>query len=249
MIILSQVNQRTKKQVCGTGGRIRQASLTLECAAVLPLYLIACVVLIMLMNAVKIQGTKNLELSNKVRVLAEAAPLAGSGSDSGSRWIDIRKIERFRFPVSFPGIPKLRILLRARVYPWTGCDGNLFAGSGNDNGSSEHTVLVTENRSVYHTDPDCTHLDLAVFKSTTSEIRNLRNAYGRKYKKCRGFPKNYSGPVYAAAKGDFYYPSENAGSLIRHVSIVSEKECAGLTECERCAAKSGRLIRESHHAA
>lgn len=236
-------------RVCRQKEIIRRASLTLECAAVLPIFFFACITLIMFMDAVRIQGTKNLELSNKARQLAQAAALTGGNGEG--KWIDIRSAGTYTYPFALPGIPRLRYALRARVYPWIGSSDGLSGGQ-KDEGDEEkdnQCVLVTDYASVYHTNPSCTHLDLTILKSTTSEISSLRNAYGRRYKKCKGFPKGYHGPVYAPAKGDCYYPSADYAGLTRHVHVVPRSSCEGMKQCERCAFHDGCLHSEGAYGA
>lgn len=101
-------------------------------------------------------------------------------------------------------------------------------------------VYVTQNESVYHTHADCTHINLTIIKTDMAGIANLRNAYGRKYRKCSNFPYDYDGPVYVTATGDYYYPSLEYGSLTRHVCMKKRSECRGLRKCERCEARDGR---------
>ena len=74
-------------------------------------------------------------------------------------------------------------------------------------------------------------------RTDISNVKNMRNAYGKRYKKCRGFPENYNGPVYLTEKGDYYYPSSDYNSLVRHVSVTEQSECGDLCLCERCAAR------------
>ncbi len=237
-----------KDQVCRRIRKVEDGSLTLECAAVLPLFFIACLTLILFMDAVRIQGSKNLELSNKARQLASAAALAGDSLDG--TWIDLRSVGTYRWLISLPGIPKIRYALRARVYPWIGSENGLRDDAGEEEGSGDDELIyITDYQSVYHTDPSCTHLDLAVIRSSTSEIGSLRNAYGKKYRKCSGFPKNYRGPVYASVNGDRYYPSADYGGLTRHVHVVRRGDCEGLELCERCAARSPRGGDGIHEAA
>lgn len=214
-----------------------RASLTLEAALVLPLYLMACVVLISVMNAVRIQGERNLELSNKARKTAAAAALAGERADGF--WIDISSNYYYKYLFSVPGADGVRIATRARVYPWIGADADAFSdgAGGTDAGTM---VFVTENESVYHTHADCSHLDLTIIKTTTAEVGGLRNVDGRKYKPCSGFPKGYSGTVYVSESGEYYYPTENYGSLTRHISIVKKDECGNLPLCTRCAQMDAR---------
>lgn len=232
-------NVANAAQVCRRSGRSGvlsfAGSMTLECAAVLPLFFMTVLTLILFMNAVSLQVEASLRLSNRARKLSMAAG-AAQGDKRPEAWIDLAENRTFDYPFSLPGIPKLKIAVRARVYPWTGMKGGLRsrkrAGS-----VKEEMVLVTENESVWHTHADCTHLDLSVYQSTTARIGTLRNVYGRRYRRCPGFPEGYQGTVYATAKGRYYYPSSSYGSLTRHVRMVKKQSVADLKECERCAAR------------
>lgn len=207
-----------------------KASLTVESALVVPLFFMAMVSLIMIMDMVGIQVQKNLELSNKARTAAMYGSLAGDNI-SGT-WIDLRMNYPYKLPFSIIPLPSINIALRARVYPWIGKDPEDNWGfSGNES----KVVYVTDYESVYHTDPNCTHLDLTVTATTTSRVSSLRNIYGNKYKKCDNFPEGYSGTVYITSKGDRYYPSLDYPGLTRHVHIITEDETTGKKLCERCA--------------
>lgn len=218
-------------------GRVfRPASVTVECALALPLWFFAVVTLISFMQAVKIQNVKNLELSNRAR---QIAMYSGVIETEGSGvWIDLPQIYTYQYPGALGRIAPLRIALRARVYPWIGYGGS---DAGEEEGADlpeEHaTVYLTDTASVYHTHADCTHLDLSIMRTNLSDVRNLRNEYGNRYRPCSSFPANYDGPVYVTAKGDYYYPSTDYHSLTRHVRMVSKSECSDLRICERCAAR------------
>ena len=209
-------------------------SMTLECAFALPLYLFAVITLAGYMMTIGIQVRENLSLSAKARKIAMYT--GGVGTDGSNIWVDLPKTYIFHYPAAVFGPQSTRIALRARVRSWTGYAGDDDV-SGEDGSSSGETVYVTENREVYHTHADCTHLDLTVMRTDLSNVKNMRNAYGKRYKKCKGFPDNYSGPVYLTEKGDYYYPSSDYNSLIRHVSVADRSECEGLCLCERCAAR------------
>ena len=237
-VLRSRVRRGHKKRGF-TGPRRRKChqavgSLTVECAFALPLYLFAVITLACYMMTIGIQVRENLSLSGKARKLAMYA--GGAGTGTSDIWIDLPKTYTFQYPAALFGSQSTRIALRARVRSWTGYAGDDDA-SGDDGSSSGKPVYVTENREVYHTHADCTHLDLTVMRTDLSNVKNMRNAYGRRYKKCKGFPENYSGPVYLTEKGDYYYPSSEYNSLIRHVSVTDQSECGGLSLCERCAAR------------
>ncbi|MBP3878721.1 MAG: hypothetical protein J6D46_00195 [Lachnospiraceae bacterium] len=234
----SRVRQEYKKRgfmySCRRKRHRLAGSMTVECAFALPLFLFAVITLAGYMMTIGIQVRENLSLSGKARKLAMYAGAAGSGDSD--IWIDLPKTCTFRYPGAVFGPQSTRIAVRARVHSWTGYAGEDDA-SGDDAGASVTTVYVTENREVYHTHADCTHLDLTVMRTDLANVKNMRNAYGRRYKKCKGFPDNYTGPVYLTEKGDYYYPSSDYNSLIRHVSVTDQSECGGLCLCERCAAR------------
>ena len=227
---------------------VLRGSLSIECAGSLALFFFACITLMLFLNAIKLQTKESLTLSNKARKLAAAASVldsAGSGGGSGGEseasdglWIDMPKSISFTYPFPVFGIPKLRIAARARVFPWRGINCSIadltpHDGSGEDAG----VIYLTDNESVYHTHADCTHLDLTIIKTNVADVKKMRNQDGKRYKKCKGFPKNYNGDVYVTARGRYYYPSEQYGSLTRHVHIAKKSDHADLKHCERCASR------------
>ncbi len=217
------------------GHQAVRASFTIECALILPLFFSFCVTLIQFMNALSLKTTESFRLMEKARQLSIAGECIDEVRDTADevKWVDLRTTKTFRFPL-VPGIPALHIALRARTAVWTGGGISPLASS-----SEEEMVYVSDTESVYHTSSDCSHLDLSVFQCGLSEVGQLRNIYGRRYRPCRGFPRNHTGPVYTTAKGDYYYPSPNYGSLTRHMRLVSRSECESLRQCSRCRSKTG----------
>lgn len=217
-------------------GNVRQlnsASLTVECAITLPFFFLSVIMLISFMDAVGLHAEKSLELSNRVRQMAMYAGTLGS--DGEEAWIDIPWTVTYRFPVRCVPVPDMKFAIRARVHAWTGYSGSDEKTEAAQN-SGEY-VYLTENQEVYHTHADCTHLNLCIMRTDMSAVGRMRNQYGSRYKPCPGFPAGYSGDVYITAKGDYYYPSTDYGSLTRHVRIASRKEHTDLCLCSRCAAR------------
>ncbi|HAE44480.1 MAG TPA: hypothetical protein DCG37_02630 [Lachnospiraceae bacterium] len=210
------------------------ASVAVELALVLPLWLFGVVTLITFMQAVKIQNVKNLELSNKARSVAMYSGVIETEGEG--HWIDFSQNYTFRYPGALGNVLPLRIALRARVYPWIGYGGKEDAESAGSTDGNE-AVFLTDHESVYHTHVDCSHLDLTIFRTNMSEVGNLRNQYGERYRPCSSFPVNYDGPVYVTAKGTYYYPSTDHHSLTRHVRMVNKADYPSLHICERCAAR------------
>ena len=217
---------------------IFRGSLTVECALALPLFFLVLLVVISYMNAIGLQVSENLKTSATARKLAMSAYTLESqyDDDVGERvWIDLPSSVSYTLPVSLFSVKEIKVALRARVYPWI---GNRDQTDGDNDDQNNKMVYITENEEVYHTYSDCTHLDLTIRNASLSEVKKLRNDYGKHYKACSGFPRNYKGTVYVTAKGDYYYPSTTCGSLTRHVRMVRLSEVGNLRECSRCAGRS-----------
>ena len=225
--LLSRGNDRQKYSI------LNSASLTVECAIALPFFFLCLIMLISFMDAVGLYTEKSLELSNRVRQMAMYAGTLGSDGDEA--WIDIPWTVTYRFPVRCVPVPDMKIAIRARVHPWTGYRGSDEKTEAAQN-SGEY-VYLTENQEVYHTHADCTHLNLCIMRTEMSEVGRMRNTNGSRYKPCPGFPAGYTGAVYVTAKGDYYYPSTDYGSLTRHVRIASLSDHTDLCLCSRCAAR------------
>ncbi|MEE3420544.1 MAG: hypothetical protein VZR02_05515 [Lachnospiraceae bacterium] len=221
---------------------VSQASLTVECALVLPVFFLALLTVISSMEAIRMRSQKELALLNRAKEMAVAAGATSAAENSSGgfasgqdpAYVDLSVPFTFSWPAPLFALPSMQVSVRARVGTWS---GGGIPTDGNASGGDDGYVFVTNNRSVYHTHADCTHLDLAVFAVPVSEISSLRNEDGRRYKKCRGFPAGYTGTVYATARGEYYYPDASFASLTRHVQMVPKSEVSDLHECQRCAAR------------
>ena len=206
-----------------------RGSLTVEAAFILPLFFLSMTGIALAMNVLGGSVEKNIDLSNKART---AAMYAGAAGDT-DLWVDLRSTYEYEIPISPFPLPKIRVPVRARVRVWSGKGSGTLSGNEPDPSDSE-TVYVTDYESVYHTDPECTHLSLSVRSVPYDRISKLRNIYGSRYRKCDGFPKDYTGPVYFTDKGDRYYPSPDYGGITRHVRIVKRSDVTNLRICQRC---------------
>lgn len=215
--------------------RIRQASLTVESAGVMAVSFAACLTLISFLDVVRLQTNKSLELSNTARIMASAAGAAGEHLDG--KWIDIPWFSSYELPFPFLGLRPVRIISRARVYPFIGSEEGV--GGAEEGKNRDRMVYVSQYQSVYHTHPDCTHIKLTIIRTDMAGIGKMRNADGRKYRPCDDITPGYDGPIYVTLTGDYYYPSLNYSGLTRHVSVKKYSECIGLKLCSRCAKRDG----------
>lgn len=203
-----------------------RASMTFECAITLPLYLMLIFALSFYMMAISSEVTESLKLSNTARQMSSLAGMAGS--ENSLTYIDLFQNKTVELPFASLFGASVKVPVRARVRSFTGLAQEEDTAQG-----SSKTYYISDRQLVYHTHAECTHLSLAVFKTDTETIKNLRNEYGRHYRAGPDVPAGYTGEVYASAKGDYYYTSAEYHSLVRHVHVVSDTQ--GLKLCERCA--------------
>lgn len=208
---------------------LKKASLTAEASVAVPLFLMALVCLISIMNIYGLAVRKIVELRN---VSEASAMLPGS---EGRITLSV--------PVTFTpfylpeGVFSRTILCTASVHSWNG------RSEEEDNegaASSSEFVYVTDNESVYHTSAECTHLDLSIHAASGSAVQSMKNADGAHYHACdkcvsEGHPDAL---VYVTEHGDCYHNSAGCSGLKRSVRLVDASTLGDLHICQRCAAAS-----------
>ena len=100
--------------------------------------------------------------------------------------------------------------------------------------ADDEIVYVTETGIVYHKDYHCTHLELSIRMVPGSEIASLRNENGGKYYPCEHCGRGASGGVYITGDGDRYHSSLSCSGLKRTVYAVPLSEVIGKGACSRC---------------
>ena len=213
----------------------RRASLTLEAAFVVPLFFLAMVCMISMMDIYATCAKKTVALQERAETLAMAAS-AASGADLPA--IDLPEVWTYHprfYPEALPGI---RLTARGRVRPWTG--RNREASSGEDT-ETEEMVYLSERATVYHTSSSCTHLALAVRSVSGRRAASMRNRSGSRYHACEKCVGSGTANriVYLTGDGDRFHNSATCSSLTRSVRLVRKSEAEGLHICSRCQEKEG----------
>ena len=105
--------------------------------------------------------------------------------------------------------------------------------------TDKEMVYVTEHGSVYHTNPNCTHINIYIQSLSSDLIYSARNQNGAKYYKCEYcFKGSQELPqvVYVTKTGTCFHKSTACQSLTRNVTYVPLEEVSHLRECNRCSA-------------
>ena len=123
-----------KKRSCGRAALCTSASLTVEAAAVLPLFLFAVLTLVSVMDLCRIQVTEQVTLAEKAKKLSMYSYVSQEYLDMD--YIDLYKTESCKLAVSLiPGYT-VKLALRGRVHAWTGRSPEECAADA-ENGSQE----------------------------------------------------------------------------------------------------------------
>lgn len=266
--------------------RISKASMTVEAAVVLPMFVFAMFAVIYFIEIIRLQTEIESVLCQTGREIAEYAYVtesltSGNGDDSGGilkktassmmagayvkgkliselgkdyldgscivggsngikLWrsvfvgkdeeVDLVAEYEIKIPFFSFGVPGIRIVQRARTRAWTGYKVR------EDSGKQEEIVYITETGSVYHRNPDCTHLKLSIRQVSEAAVSGLRNADSGRYS-CCPLCKNADhvpGLVYITDQGGCYHMSLDCSGLKRSIMAVPISEVGGRPPCSRC---------------
>ncbi len=207
----------------------RSASLTVEAAFVLPIFIMAVICISSMMNMYSSTLDKMASLRDSAQVAASAAGL--SDEELWIKLTDNADYKIFFLPSAF-NTSDIRCIGAARA--WTGRDEQSASGDGLE---SYTYVYVTESGSVYHISSTCTHINLSIHSASVSEISELRNESGGRYTACEICieDENVSGSVYITNEGNRYHDSLSCSGLKRTVRMVEISKVNGLRLCSRCA--------------
>lgn len=130
--------------------------------------------------------------------------------------------------------PEYSIVQQVKTRGFTGTEE---IGSGEDD-EDDIEVYITENGTVYHCSPTCTHLALTIQTAKYGNLSKLRNQYGCKYRSCEKCVKNKklstNATVFITPDGDRFHNSAGCSGLTRHVKKVKLSTLMGYPPCSRC---------------
>lgn len=128
------------------------------------------------------------------------------------------------------GLLSIPVNDRCVVHCWCGYENGYVYDDG-------VYVYITKNGEVYHTDRECSYINLDIHKTTGKEVGSLRNEDGAKYYKCEYCkPKKKDAILYVTSDGDRYHNSLSCPALKRSVRAVLLRDALnrGMRPCTRC---------------
>lgn len=262
--VSEQQNVFTKPPVFFTGKRMSllitpvKASITIESALALPIYIFCLITLIMVMDAVTLSTCIQKVLHQEAKLLAIQAYSNPQINEADafqkirdelnrqniieeidfsqsqildSEVIDLIAVYHLKFPYDIFQIGEIPMMERALTHKWTGYRIPFDVTHQNQ---EENYVFITPNGTVYHFTKECTHLKLKIRKTTVSQVKKERNRYGARYQPCEKCYRGNVSSIYLAETGDRYHSSINCSGLKRTILTIRLSEVGGRRPCSRC---------------
>ncbi|MCH5266067.1 MAG: pilus assembly protein [Lachnospiraceae bacterium] len=238
------------------------ASLTVEAALVLPVFLFAMILLSHLGLLIKCQDemqwamtrvareasaeygaseSKMLESSAYYRTklstyMGDAGlPISLSESKLLKDGEEIDLIVRYQvtLPFRLGSIGRCQFRQRVHTRAFIGVESR-----GGETDSKDIIVYVTETGRVYHKTRECTYLKLSISQMKYMDIAVLRNESGGKYKPCErcceGKALTSESPVWITNYGDRYHDTRSCSGIKRSIREIKLSEAGSRTPCSKC---------------
>lgn len=219
-------------------------SMTVEAAIVVPIFLLVIFHLLSYFSILQDYMRRNMNMYQNSCIISSCAYVVESDrirreaqenetevtegiTDECTDIVDIYQIKNLYLPSQ----RQFFLAVRARTRKWTGYN--------NARGEEQAVnVYITDNREVYHTTLQCTHLSLSIEKIDAALLEDSHNSYGETYSPC-GFCIDGTeiDEYYITGMGDHYHQDPVCAGLVRRIRMVSLDEVGDLPPCSRCGAK------------
>lgn len=185
-------------------------------------------------------STGKVRLLLGLRIKKEKVPLeyidggmAGislSQSDFKGTQICLNVKYNMTLPIGFFGRLSYQTQQEVSARKWTG------RVAGSDGEGEDSYAYVTETGKAYHKIRDCAYLDLSIHRASASDLKNLRNKSGGKYKACGSCckgKKEYS-TYYITDYGGYYHGNLGCSGLKRTVYMIPLNKVGNRHACSKC---------------
>lgn len=241
-----------------------KASMTIEAALVLPVFLFASFTLISTLDIMRIKGCMDVavaEAGNELAIEQYGVDIGGliepfyvrhkiksflednlSEGDldklADMIWVtDISFLKDehiISFRVDYNVIPGFGLGGFTKVKLHTTYYGRSWVGYKGEE-STEEMVFMSNFASVYHLDKHCSHLNVTIEKISYSALEGSRNSDGAKYQSCSFCNQlGNRGIVFITPEGRNYHNVENCIGLTRSIYTVPLSAVSHKRVCSRC---------------
>lgn len=135
---------------------------------------------------------------------------------------------KIELPLKLFNLKDINIIQSVKVKKWTG-----YKPPDSD---GVEMVYVTETGTVYHTNINCSYLQLSISQVNKNELDSLRNNSGAKYYKCEKCGSKFVGSnkVFITNSGNKYHTSLDCSGLKRSIMSIPITQVGGKAKCSRC---------------
>lgn len=203
------------------------ASMTIEAAFVLPLFVFAVMNLMSFIEIYRLQSNMNMNLHQTVKEMAVLGGAADiTGEDECIDFIYPYKAEPF---VAVVGFSDFMMFSRMRTRAWTGYDN-----IATQEEESEEVVYITEYGEVFHRTKSCAYLKLSIRAVDLEFIEELRNADGACFYACEECGNKCTNTVFVTSYGNRYHATLRCSGLKRTIQEIPLSQVGKRTECKKC---------------
>ena len=209
--------------------RTKAASMTVEAALVLPLFMFAIMNLMSFIEIYRLQSNMNMKVHQTVKemvMLGSAADMVGE-----DECIDFIYPYQASCYVSDLGFSNFLMYRRMRPRVWSGYDNESETSAEKQ---KEEMVYITENGEVYHTSKSCTYLIRSIRAVDLAYVDSLRNASGACYYACESCGASCTNTVFVTAYGNRYHATLQCSSLKRNIVEIPRSKVGGKSACKKC---------------
>lgn len=209
--------------LCSVNVIRKKASMTVEAAIVLPLFLFAMLNLISIIDMYRDQSMNSAKLYTQTKKLAVYSPLD---------CVELLDVYVEKPAVGIMGFNSFIMYNGMRAKAWNGYDNTRAEKEGL---LDEVLVFVTPSGKVYHTTQSCSILKLSLRAVKTEDVDNCRNEDGSKYYPCDkcGLGEEKA-VVFVTKYGTRYHTTLECSSIKRTIEQIPLSKVGSRTECSKC---------------
>lgn len=225
---------------------VLQASMTLEAAMVLPMFLFFSIALLTPMKALDTQRKLQTEMERSCEEIS--LYLYGQEKSGDDLWkqmdeqgnIEQKMIYKEKIPFFFGAVPGISIEIASRRRGWIGISGKLTVSNVGNNGSedenTEEMVYVGKGMGRFHRSRTCHYISNEYQTISRKEAQKMRDSAGHLFTACSSCGKigEQNEMVYITSGGRHYHNRRDCQAMISYVRKVPISEVHHLGACSYC---------------